>query len=297
MKRIARDKHVFEFSSSLKPVAEVHPGEEVLFETLDSWVGRLKRPEDIHQGPDPRGVNPVTGPVFVHGAEPGDALIAEILTITPHSPAINKITASGGVLHGEISAPHCRFVDIVDGWILLSDGLRIALRPMIGCIGTAPSSGSVPTLDPGDHGGNMDHNDIREGVRVYLPVAVPGALFALGDVHAFMGDGEVSGAGLDCSADVTVRFDLRKGLKVSRPLIETSAEWVTCASAPELQRALKLATGDMVNLLTQRLEISREDAFLLVTAVGDAKIGQACASAIDATARMSFPKLGKLCSW
>ena len=295
MKRVPRDRHTFVFAAEVAPVLEVEPGEEVLFETLDSWAGRLTRPEDIHTlKPDPHRANPVAGPVFILGAEPGDTLVTEILAITPHAPVISKITGSGGVLSGEITAPHCRFLNIVDGWIHFWGNLRIPLRPMIGCLGTAPASGRLSTVDPGNHGGNMDHNDVGEGARVYLPVGVRGGLFGLGDVHASMGDGEVSGAGLDCNADVRVRFDLRKDFALRRPLIETADAWMTCACAPTLQQAVKLATGDMVEFLAQRLQISREDAFLLATAAGDVKIGQACASTLDATARMSFPKLERL---
>jgi amidase len=292
MKCVPRDRYTFVFAADVPPVLEVDPGEEVTFETLDSWAGRLQRPEDIHVlKPDLARANPAAGPVLVRGAEPGDALVVEILAITPHSPVISKITGSGGVLAGEIGAPHCRFLRIEDGFICFWGNVRIPLRPMIGCIATAPAIGQLSTADPGDHGGNMDHNDIRAGSRLYLPVGVPGALFGLGDVHGSMGDGEVSGAGLDCNADVRVRFDLRRDLPLRRPLIENADAWMTCASAPALQQAVKLATSDMVAFLAQRFQISREDAFLLATAVGDVKVGQACASTLDATARMSFPKL------
>jgi amidase len=106
-----------------------------------------------------------------------------------------------------------------------------------------------------------------------------------------MGDGEVSGAGLDCNADVRVRLSIVAGAAPPRPLIETADAWMTCANAPALQEAVKRATADMVALLARRLRISREDAFLLATAAGDVRIGQACASTLDSTARMRFPKI------
>ena len=180
---------------------------------------------------------------------------------------------------------------VEDGHLCFWDGVRIPLRPMIGCIATAPAAGRLTTADPGDHGSNMDHNDIQPGARLYLPVGVPGALFGLGDVHASMGDAEVSGAGLDCNADVQVRLSVVAGAAPPRPLIETADAWMTCASAPALQEAVKRATADMVQLLARRLRISREDAFLLATAAGDVRIGQACASTLDSTARMQFPKI------
>jgi amidase len=106
-----------------------------------------------------------------------------------------------------------------------------------------------------------------------------------------MGDAEVSGAGLDCNADVRVRLDVVPGVDLRRPLIEASDAWMTCASAPSVQAAIRLATGDMVAFLARGLGITREDAFLLATAAGDVRIGQACASTLDATARMRFPKI------
>ena len=292
MQRVPRDRYTFVFAADVPPVLEVEPGEEVVFETLDSWAGRIEQPDDIHRlKPDLARSNPAAGPVSVRGAEPGDALAVDILSIAPHSPVISKITGFGGVLAGDIGAPHCRFVPVEDGHLCFWDGVRIPLRPMIGCIATAPATGRLTTADPGDHGSNMDHNDIQPGARLYLPVGVPGALFGLGDVHASMGDAEVSGAGLDCNADVRVRLGVVKGAAPRRPLIETTGAWMTCASAPALQDAVRLATRDMVDFLARRLRISREDAFLLATAAGDVRIGQACASTLDSTARMSFPKI------
>ncbi len=298
MLRIPRGTHIFAFSPEALPVLEADPGMEVLFETIDSWGGELQRPEDIYVVKGHRDrANPATGPVYLHGAQPGDALTAEILDIKLLEPIINKITPQGGLLAGEVQSPYCRFLELEGDSVLMPGGLRLPVRPMVGTIGTAPSSGSsgsVGNIDPGDHGGNMDHNDVRPGVTVYLPVRVPGALFALGDVHAYMGDGEVSGAGLDCPADVRVRLGLVKGAGLERPLIETEDAWVTCASSPDLLDAVRTATRDMVRLLSRVQGISLEDAFLLVSAAGDAHIGQSSGSETPRTARMRFPKAAGL---
>ncbi len=169
MQRVPRDRHAFVFAADVEPVLEVDAGEEIVFETLDSWAGRLQQPEDIHRlKPDYTRSNPAAGPVFVRGAEPGDALAVDILSITPHSPVISKITGFGGVLAGDIGAPHCRFVPVEDGHLCFWDGVRIPLRPMIGCIATAPATGRLTTADPGDHGSNMDHNDIQPGRAALL---------------------------------------------------------------------------------------------------------------------------------
>jgi amidase len=273
-------------------VAFIEPDTEVVFETLDSWAGALTRPDDIHTvNHSSDRANPATGPVYIIGAEPGDMLLATIIRITPLPPIISKIVPSGGLLAGEVASPYCHFVCIEGQEIVFPWGTRIPLRPMIGVIGTAPAKRPFPTLFPGDHGGNMDHGDITTGTTVYLPVAVRGALLAIGDVHASMGDGEVSGAGLDCPAEVLARISVAKGVGIQRPLLETSTMWMTCASASNLQEAVRVATKDMVEFLSRRLNISIEDAYLLASAAGDVRIGQACGSTVDSTARMCFPKV------
>ncbi len=290
MLRVLRHQHIFAFSPDAKPILEVDPGTEILFETLDSWGGKLQRPEDILSVPhSPDQANPAAGPVYLRGAEPGDALVAEILEIIPLPPIISKIVPSGGILAGEVQSPYCRFLDVQDGWVYYPWGISFPMQPMVGTIGTAPANGSIGNLYPGDHGGNMDQNDVRPGARLYLPVNVPGALFALGDVHASMGDGEVSGAGLDCCAEVRVRLDLVKRAGLARPFIETEDAWVCCASHPSVLQALRQATHDMVALLSRALSISREDAFLMVSSFGDGRPGQSDGGKVDATARMRFP--------
>jgi acetamidase/formamidase len=113
VKRGPRDRYPFVFAADVEPVLEVEPGEEVVFETLDSWTGRLTRPEDIHvKKPDYSRSNPAAGPVFVRGAQPGDALAVDVLAIAPHSLVISKVTSLCRVLAGEIGAPHCRFVPV-----------------------------------------------------------------------------------------------------------------------------------------------------------------------------------------
>jgi amidase len=292
---IPKEKHRFSFSKSDEPAIVVSPGDEIVFETLDSWAGDLERPEDIASVYHPiERANPATGPVFVRGAIPGDTLVVDILAITLLAPIISKIVPRGGLLAGEVTSPYCRFLSMEHGWLSFPGGIRLPIRPMIGVIGTAPAGNPMPNLWPGGHGGNMDHNDVRIGARVYLPVAVPGALLAIGDVHASMGDAEASGAGLDCPSEVTARVTIARGLRWPRPFIETQEAWITCASAASLQEAVRIATRDMVDFLSTRLHISREDAFLLASAAGDVRIGQADGGLIDSTARMRFPKVDGL---
>jgi amidase len=295
--RLTRDQVIYHFGPDLTPVLTVEPGDRVTFETLDSWSGRLRRPEDIDTVPmDPALANPATGPVAIRGAEPGDALAVRVEDIRLISPGLAKIVPSGGILAGEVRSPVLHFVAIESGptgeevvFPAAFGNVRFPTRPMIGVIGTAPAGESVANLYPGDHGGNLDVGIIGPGATVYLPVRIPGGLVALGDCHATMGDGELSGAGIDIRTDTTVTIDLVKGLHLPRPRVETADAWVTIGQAPTLQEAVKIACRDMVDLLSERLQIGREEALILVSARGDARIGQSAAMGVNAIAYIVFP--------
>jgi amidase len=174
---------------------------------------------------------------------------------------------------------------------VFGEKLRFPARPMVGVIGTAPADGTVYTAHPGPQGSNMDFNAVSVGSTIYLPVHVPGALLGIGDVHAAMGDGEVSGTGVEIAGEVTVRVELQKGAAPSRPWMETADAWVTTGQGPTLEAAVEQAVEGLTALLMDRFALDRTDAFLLVSARGDIRIGQ-CAriAGCDATAYAVFPK-------
>ena len=162
------------------------------------------------------------------------------------------------------------------------------LRPMIGVIGVAPAGAPVSTATPGAHGGNLDTRLIGAGTVVYLPVAHEGALFAAGDLHAAMGDGEICGTGVEVSGSIAVRLDVRSDLQIEEPVLETRDLVVTIASAKTLDAAAEAATRHMAALLTQRLGITLEVATMLMSAGGDVQVSQI----VDPlrTARFALPK-------
>lgn len=295
--RIGRDRVSYSFAATAEPVARVAPGDRVIFETLDAAGGAIQTVEDALTLSLPRErANPATGPVFVRGAEPGDTLAVEILAIDVGTPALAFIRAGSGVIIDELAPPAARLPEVRDGVVHFSDELRFSVKPMLGVIGVAPAEGEVLTFAPGSHGGNMDINAAEPGSTVYLPVRAPGALLAIGDVHARMGDGELTGGGLDIAADVTVRVDVRRGLDWSRPVIESRDSWWTCANAGTIEGAVRQATSDMVVMMSKALRITREEAFILVGAAGDARLGQAAGLEVDVTAALAMPKeiLGSL---
>jgi amidase len=294
MLRISRDQLTYEFSAQTTPVATVSPGDQFVFETHDTSTGRIHRVEDVPEFVrirDPRKVNPAAGPVFIAGASPGDDLIVEILDIRLQLSGFVRVLAGAGVLQEEIEPDGVLMARIDGEHVVLGERMRLPLRPMVGVIGTAPADGVIYTAAPGPQGSNIDINAVTVGARVHLPVHVPGALLAIGDVHASMGDGEVSGTGIEIAGEVTVRVDLVPSVAPARPWIETDDAWITTGSGPMLEDAVEMAVEEMTRLLMERFTLSRTEAFLLVSARGDVRIGQ-CARirGLDATAYAVFPK-------
>jgi amidase len=294
MLRISRDQLTYEFSVETTPVATVSPGDHFVFETHDTSTGRIHRVEDVPEFVrirDPRKVNPAAGPVFIAGASPGDDLIVEILDIRLQLSGFVRVLAGAGVLQEEIEPDGVLMARIDGEHVVLGERMRLLLRPMVGVIGTAPADGVIYTAAPGPQGSNIDINAVTVGARVHLPVHVPGALLAIGDVHASMGDGEVSGTGIEIAGEVTVRVDLVPSVAPARPWIETDDAWITTGSGPMLEDAVEMAVEEMTRLLMERFTLSRTEAFLLVSARGDVRIGQ-CARirGLDATAYAVFPK-------
>ena len=292
MLRITRDTIVYSMDKAHPPVATVDPGAELLFETWDARTGTIRSERDLLDRPHPSGPNPATGPVFVRGAEAGDALAVDILDIALAGRGYTGTRPGRGVLGHMISAYRTRLFDIADGEVVFNDRIRFPVRPMVGVIGTAPAGEGVATLHPGPHGGNMDHNAVRAGARVHLPVFVPGALLFIGDAHACMGDGEISITALEIPADVRVRVELVKGERLRRPWIELPDSWVTTGDGPGIADAIRVAAEEMARLLMRRLGLSADEAYMLLSVRGDAQVSQ-CADPgmLAATARMTMPRL------
>lgn len=284
------------FSKDVPPVLTVEPPGEVLFETVDARGGRSCLDHVYVPPPIPRveALNPATGPVEVQGAEPGDALVVETLGVDLCPYGYVSAKPEVGVLKELVPTPIARAVKVDKGRILFNETVSFPTRPMIGTVGVAPAGPGVSTAYPGAHGGNMDCNDITVGSRLYLPVFVPGALFALGDVHASMGDGETSGGGLDISADVTVRITLAKQKRLRRPIVETPSHLIVTYNERHLKEAVKGVVSEAVLLLKERLSLTTSEAIMLVSTAGDVKISQACDSPIDLTVRLALPKLFSL---
>jgi acetamidase/formamidase len=212
--RVRSDSLSFVWDNALTPALEIDSGETVQLETADASGGQLN-PESSAADVaalDFGRVNPVTGPVFVRGAQPGDVLAVEILEMRAHDWGWTAIIPGFGLLADEFAEPWLRIsqVDPQAGRVRFADGITLPFEPFPGTIGVAPAEpGQHSVVPPRRWGGNMDIKHLRPGSTLYLPVGVEGALFSVGDTHAAMGDGEVCGTAVESAMDITVRFSVR----------------------------------------------------------------------------------------
>jgi amidase len=294
MQRIARDQLIYAFDAVTPAVARIRSGEQLTIETYDTSTGRIHQADDVLayvKARDPHKVNPAGGPIFIEDAAPGDELVVEILAIRLGPIGFVRTLHGAGVLREGIEDNAIVMVRVEGDDLIFGDKLRFPARPMVGVIGVAPASGTVYTAHPGAIGSNLDFNAITTGAKVHLPVQVPGALLALGDLHAAMGDGEVSGTGVEISGEVDIRVDLHKVTNLSQPWVETPNHWVTFGIGSTLEDAVHDAVEALTVMLMNRFGLRRTEAFLLVSARGDVRIGQ-CAriSGCDATVYALFPR-------
>lgn len=256
-RRITRDQKIATFSASNEPVIEVNLGEKITVET-------------------PNGSLIATGPIFVKGAEPGDALAVKIGEMRHIDEAEMRLRPGKG-LFGEYifekydTVQRPRF-PIVDNHVIFNDRISIPPQYMVGLVGTTPHNYEVPVSWPGRHGGNLDNKLIAPGATLYLPVYVPGALVAAGDLHFSMGDGEIMLTAMEVTGEVDLEFDLVKGRNLKWPMVETEKQVCTMGIARTLDEAMVMAVNEMKDLLELRVGLNLEEAGMLMSAICDLAI-------------------------
>lgn len=294
MTRITRDQLIYGFEAGQTPVARIASGSVVTVETHDTSTGRIHEPGDVSKFVavrDPKKVNPAAGPIWVEGAEPGDALAVEILAIRLGPQGWVRVLQGAGVLQDGMRDFGVCMVQTDGDDLVFGGKVRFKARPMVGVLGTAPATGTVYTAHPGANGSNADFNAATVGTTVHLPVHVPGALLGIGDIHASMGDGEVSGTGVEISGEVDARVSVIKGAAPRRIWLETPDDWIRTGQGATLEEAVHEGVDEMTRFLMTELGLDRTEAFLLVSARGDVRIGQAaCIKGCDATVYVRFPK-------
>jgi amidase len=268
--RISRQHRVYSFSPKHTPAARVAPDSTVILETGDCYDGQV--PLDA-QTPSDRAIdrtrtNPATGPIYIDGAKPGDTLVVSITRVeTVERGIVMGSDASGGMREPFV-------LTVAGGYAELPGGLQRPVNPVVGVIGVAPPEETIRTSHPGDHGGNLDTTDVRAGATVYLPIAVEGALFALGDVHALQGDGEVCGQGLEIAGEVSVTLSLRPGTLADGPVIRTGDAWSVLAAGEDLDAAADLAVQRARRFLVDHGGYSETQAIALLSLCCDLRVNQ-----------------------
>ncbi len=285
---ISKSDIVYALCSENEPVLRVPDHSTVVFHTCDCFEDQIQS-ENIDFGElDWERINPATGPVYVENAEPGDLLVVHIGKMELASQGVMTIGPNLGVFGDELKENAIRMVPIRDDKAWITNDLGIPLNPMIGVIGTAPQGVSISCGTPGSHGGNMDCQHITTGAYLLLPVYVPGALLALGDLHAAMGDGEVGVSGVEIAGSVTVQVHVLKGKAWPAPLLINDKTVMTIASAEDLDEASELAVKHMARLLEQECQMTTPEAVFLLSAAANLHVCQV----VDPkkTARMELPR-------
>ena len=288
MIRIGREYVHDVMRATQKPVAVCDSGETVIFETRDCYNDSIiPGPKQPGEG-DPSYANPVTGPLFIRGAFPGDQLKVEILDIRLAPQACMRTSPRLGAFPQYYIEQTFRVFDVDGEYVQFDEGLKLKLNPMIGVIGTAPAGEEIDTETPFDHGGNMDCNKIGIGTTLYLPVNVEGALFSLGDLHGIMGDGEVLICGLEISGEVTVRVTvLHDQLKVPVPFAVRDGRVMTIQSADTLDQAALKAANAMMKFVTEAAGLDPKTSGMLMSLVSDMAVCQIVDP--QKTIRVEFP--------
>lgn len=286
------------------------PGDVIVVNTEDCFGGQVHSVEDLpSQVCEFPYLNPVTGPIFIEGAEVGDTLAVHFVDISPvrdycfsstfpHFGALTT-THQTAMLHDPLPEIVWRYdVDVTRGVARFHPRfparhgdleLELPLDPMHGTVGVAPAADEViMSITPGAHGGNMDTPELRAGVTAYFGVNVPGAMLALGDGHCRQGEGETCGTGLEAAMRTTIIVDLIKGASTPWPRLESDAFLMSTGSVRPLEDAFRISQHDMVSWTGELTGLSPLDSLQLVSQAGLAPVG----NVVDTTYTMvaKFPK-------
>ena len=281
------DAFNYAWDNSIEPALEIESGEDVQFhvrDASDEQITATSGVEDVAKL-DFSHVNPVSGPVYVKGAKPGDVLEVEIVEFVPRDWGWTAIIPGFGLLQDEYPEPWLKIseVDRERARVVWSDGITLPYRPFPGTIGVAPDTpGEHSIVPPSRFGGNLDTKHFRAGTTLYLPVGVDGALFSVGDTHATQGDGEVCGTAIETAMDVTLRLTARDDFSIGTPhyvlppgalaATETGHHHVTTGVAPDLMEATRQAVHETLEYVGDRYSLDHQEGYALCSVAADLRI-------------------------
>jgi acetamidase/formamidase len=278
------------WDNSLAPAARIASGASLEFEVIDASGGQLTAGSTVDDVPrmDFGKINPVNGPVYIEGAEPGDVLKVTLLAFAPSGWGWTANIPGFGLLSDEFKDPALtlwRYDPASLAPALFGKWAKVPLKPFTGTIGVTPGEPGLHSIVPPRRvGGNMDVRDIALGTELYLPVEVDGALFSVGDTHAAQGDGEVCGTAIESPMRVALQFDLIKRTPLAFPRFTTPGPVtrhldaggyeVAMGIGPDLMEAARAAVRSMIDLLMRLHGLPAMDAYLLCSVCGDLRISE-----------------------
>lgn len=288
MKIIKKDKVIYFFSPKNEPIDSVELDQEFWVESDDCYGGQIKTEKNLRPDIDISTMDASTGPIKVKGVKAGDAICVEILEIELEKQGVMVTSPGLGPLGKHITEPNTKILVIEDRYAIFNERLKFPLTPMVGVLGVAPEKGEIHCATPGDHGANMDTKDIKVGSKVYFPVFVDGANIAIGDLHACMGDGELSGTGVEIGGCVKMKVSKVNNLDINMPIVETDNAFMIISSDETFEKASYKGLYTTTQLVQKRLDLDFPDAYRVLSATCDIKISQIVNPLI--TLRVAIPK-------
>lgn len=260
----------YEYNRKIPPIVKIKNGETIIVQTEDAFNGLLKSPEDVEKLVSPGALppNPLTGPIYVEGALPGDTLEISIEDISLGKTGGTCFARTDHSIDKWFDGNFARIYEIQNNRINFSESLRVNAEPFIGCIATAPAHYSPSSVQVFSSGGNMDCCQIKPGSKVYLPVCCEGGYLYIGDVHALMADGEFCGTAVETSAQVTISINVipnPTGNSINWPRVETDELLVTIASGSCIEDAYAVVMREMLIWLRSEYGFNSKDTFLQLT--------------------------------
>ncbi len=272
MKKLSRENRIYVLEPGNPPAITIDSGEELMVETWDAFEGV----RDAKALDEKQLKGPASGPIYVNGAEPGDALRVDFISVRPKAEegAAHMVLPGRGFLPGEFTEAYPTVMTIEDGHVVLPTGNRVPLNPSMGLVATTPTYSQLTASDSGPYGGDIDLKELVDGSSLYLPVFVSGALLAMGDCHAVVGDGAVAGTGAECSADSHIRVTVEKGMGITNPQALTPEFFVVLYYGEELGPAMRGAVSSMVDFLVREKGMAPYDAYTLLSLAGDVRVSR-----------------------
>jgi len=279
--------HAF-WDNSYPARLRIQPGDTVVFETLEASAGQFG-PDSVSEAVRTLNfdlIHPLTGPVFIEGAEPGDALVVDIISLKHKGWGWNAVIPGFGLLAEDFPEPYLHHYKLGETTCEFRSDIQIPYEPFCGVMGVGPrESGRFNTIPPRENAGNIDIRHLTPGSRAFFPVLVPGALFSCGDCHSAQGDGEVNGSGIETKMSVTLTFNLQKGANIPElrfitppgkklTVADEGGYYVTTAHGPDLFKDTQQAIRYIIDYLSSEHNMTREQAYCLCGAAVDLKISE-----------------------